>query len=133
MQNTKSLCLIFSILVISACSSLKFPGVYRIAIQQGNYIEQEMVDKLKEGQTKRQVKFILGTPMIEDTFNQDRWDYYYDVKRGEKHIDTKHFIVHFEEGILTRWEGDYKLSAEQLKKEQQEALDKTKQREDAKF
>ncbi len=133
MQIVTSFSLVFCLLALTACSSLKFPGVYRIPIQQGNYIEEAMVQKLKPGQTKRQVRFILGTPMVEDTFNQDRWDYYYNVKRGEKHIETNHFIVHFEGDVLTRWEGDYKLSSDVIQKERKDALEKTKRQEEAKL
>ncbi len=104
-----------------------------MTVQQGNYIEEEMVEKLANGQTKEQVRFILGTPMIEDTFNQDRWDYYYNIKRGDEHIETKHFIVYFENNLVTHWNGDFRLSSKQVEKEQKDALKRTKKQEDAKF
>ena len=62
----KILVLICAVLVLSSCS---FPGVYRIDIPQGNIITQEMVDQLRPGLTKRQVNFIMGTPLIRDTFD----------------------------------------------------------------
>src|SRR3954464_6388569 len=51
--------------------------VYRMSIQQGNYLVAESVSQLKEGMTRSQVRFLLGTPMVPDAFNDDRWDYYY--------------------------------------------------------
>ena len=55
----------------------KLPGikVYRIEIQQGNYITQEMVAQLKNGMTREQVRYVLGTPLVTDIFHADRWDY----------------------------------------------------------
>ena len=65
-------------LAISACSdAIRIPFVYRIDIYQGNIFSQEMVDQLKPGMTKRQVAFIMGTPLVEDAFHSDRWDYVY--------------------------------------------------------
>ena len=78
MQKTVRLTLVFLITgLLASCSYLKFPGVYRITIQQGNVITQEMIDQLKPGMTKRQVRFVLGTPLIDDPFVVDRWDYHY--------------------------------------------------------
>ncbi|WP_370980035.1 outer membrane protein assembly factor BamE [Agaribacterium sp. ZY112] len=123
------------ILSCSACSNLKFPWVYQVKIMQGNFIEQDMVDQLEIGQTKNQVRYVLGTPLVEDTFNPDRWDYFYNVRRGDKDFGKWHFTVFFEDGKLARWEGD----AEPRKKgqvdseEQNEALEQTTKKRDAKF
>lgn len=62
-----------SSLLLSAC----FPGVYKLDIPQGNILEKEKIDQVKTGMTKRQVRYVLGTPLLMDSFNQDRWDYYY--------------------------------------------------------
>ncbi len=133
MQIMRASLLIFSILAISACSSLKFPGVYRIPIQQGNYIEEEMVQQLEKGMTKRQVRYILGSPMVEDTFNQDRWDYFYNVKRGDTTLPKNHLIFYFDGDSLTRWEGEYTADTKQLDAEREEALENTRKKEEAKF
>ena len=66
-----------SLLVLTGCS---FPGVHKIDIQQGNVVNQEMVDQLRPGMTPRQVRFIMGTPLIVDTFNTQRWDYLYSIQ-----------------------------------------------------
>lgn len=56
---------------LTGCGFVGFPGVYRINVEQGNIIDQEKVDKLKIGMSRRQVRFILGTPLVEDSFNPD--------------------------------------------------------------
>lgn len=119
--------------VISACSSLRFPGVYKVTIQQGNYLEEEMIEQLKPGLSKEQVRYIMGTPLIEDTFNQNQWDYYYNVKLGDDDLRTNHFTVYFEDNKLTHWDGDYTPINKQVEKDQQEALDQTKKKNDARL
>ncbi|MCE9639672.1 MAG: outer membrane protein assembly factor BamE, partial [Betaproteobacteria bacterium] len=57
---------------------------YKIDIQQGNVVTQEMVDKLKAGQTRSQVRFVLGSPLVADMFHDDRWDYIYLLQRQGK-------------------------------------------------
>ena len=64
-----------AVLILSACSTLEFPGVYKLTIQQGNIVSQEMVDRLKPGMTRSQVQFVLGNPVLADSFEQDRWNY----------------------------------------------------------
>jgi outer membrane protein assembly factor BamE len=68
-------------LFLAACSGdpvvNRLPFVYRIDVQQGNVITQEMVNQLRVGMTKRQVQFILGAPLLTDPFHADRWDYVY--------------------------------------------------------
>ena len=93
--------------VLSACGFVGFPGVYKIDIEQGNIVNAEMVDQLKEGMSRRQVRFILGTPLIEDPFNGDRWDYPYTVRNGKDLIDSTEFTVYFEGDKLVRVVGDY--------------------------
>lgn len=117
-----------------ACSSLRFPGVYRLRIAQGNYIEQKMIDQLEVGMTKRQVRFVMGTPLVEDTFNPDRWDYYFNVRLDEKTLREYHFAVFFDEkDTLVRWDGDYEPTKKTELEAQKEALEQTKKKEDAKF
>ena len=65
------------VLLITACSKDKIPGVYRIDIQQGNDVTQDMVNKLEAGMSKSQVAYIMGTPLLIDTFHPNRWDYIY--------------------------------------------------------
>lgn len=94
------------LVIVTGCSSLKFPGVHRIPILQGNMIDQKMVDQLKIGMTKRQVRYVMGTPMVKDTFNPDRWDYYYRLRRPNGDIAERRFTAFFEGDKLVRFTGD---------------------------
>jgi outer membrane protein assembly factor BamE len=67
------------LLALAGCS---FPGVYKIDIQQGNVVTQDMIDQLRPGMTRRQVRFIMGNPLLTDTFHADRWDYLYSLQPG---------------------------------------------------
>lgn len=81
-------------------------GVYKIDINQGNYLSEDMVDKLKVGMTQAQVKQLLGTPLIASPFRTDRWDYVYEFARGGKVVEHRNFTVYFADAKVTRWEGD---------------------------
>ena len=81
-------------------------GVYKLDINQGNYISQDMVDKLKTGQTKAQVRTALGTPLITSAFRDNRWDYVYEFQRNGRVREHRQFTVYFKEDSLARWEGD---------------------------
>ena len=107
------------VLLLTGCA---FPGVYRIDIPQGNVITQEMVDQLRPGLTKRQVTFILGTPLIRDTFDQDRWDYLYSFQPGGGERVQERITVFFDEnGELTHFEWDFEQTPENLQFPQQQA------------
>jgi outer membrane protein assembly factor BamE len=81
-------------------------GVYKIDINQGNYLSQDAVDKLKVGMTQPQVKQLLGTPLVTSPFRADRWDYVYEYTRQGQVVEHRNFTVYFAEGKVTRWEGD---------------------------
>jgi outer membrane protein assembly factor BamE len=96
-------------LALSACSNVpRFFNEYKIDIQQGNVLSQEMVSQLKPGQTRDQVRFLLGTPMITDVFHQQRWDYVYSFRNGATgQTQSRRFSVYFDnEGLLARVDGD---------------------------
>ncbi len=70
--------------------------VYRINIQQGNYLDQAAVNQVKAGMTRSQVRYLLGTPLVADLFDKDRWDYIYYLKKGySRHIDSRRVTVYF--------------------------------------
>jgi outer membrane protein assembly factor BamE len=106
---SKTAITILAMIILAGCS---FPGVYRIDIPQGNIVTQEMVDQLRPGLTKRQVNFILGTPLVRDTFNQDRWDYVYSFQRGGGERVQERLSVFFESNQLIRFEGDFEQTPE---------------------
>ncbi|MCY1286722.1 Outer membrane protein assembly factor BamE [compost metagenome] len=82
MQNTKLLLTSLTFAGLLALAGCSFPGVYKIDIQQGNVVTQDMIDQLKPGMTRRQVRFIMGNPLITDTFHANRWDYLYSIQPG---------------------------------------------------
>ena len=100
------LSLLVPTLALSGCNNIGFPGVYLINIDQGNIVDQEMVDQLKPEMTRRQVRFLLGTPIVEDTFNNDRWDYIRLVRRGNDTLLRRRLTVVFENDVLVDVEGD---------------------------
>ena len=102
-------------LALGACGSipsLQFPGVYKVDIQQGNIITQEMIDQLRPGRTKRQVVFVMGTPLVRDPFDQDRWDYVYNYQPGGGVRGQERVSMFFENDLLTHFTGDFKPTEE---------------------
>lgn len=93
-------------LIVTGCSVISMPGAYKIDIQQGNVITQEMVEKLKPGMSKSQVRFALGTPLLVDVFHQDRWDYVYSIQKGGNERQQRRLALFFENDQLARIEGD---------------------------
>ncbi len=91
---------------LAACGTPNLVRPYRMDIQQGNYISQEMVSQLKPGMTKEQVRFILGTPLVTDIFHADRWDYIYFRNSQGKGREERKIAVVFENGKLARVLGD---------------------------
>ncbi|NCF51263.1 outer membrane protein assembly factor BamE [Gammaproteobacteria bacterium] len=84
--------------------------VYRANIAQGNLIEQEDLDQVEIGMTRNQVRFLLGTPMIDDPFHQGRWDYVYYLKVGRKDATFKRWIsIFFEEDVVSDIRKDQEL------------------------
>jgi outer membrane protein assembly factor BamE len=80
----------FVLAVLGAC-------VHRIDIQQGNFLDKEDIDRISVGMTRVQVRALLGTPMVADPFQGERWDYLYYFKRGRwKKPEQRHFIVYFD-------------------------------------
>lgn len=88
-----------------ASSTLLSGCVYRMNIQQGNYLEGRTVDQLQVGMTRSQVRYLLGTPMVPDAFDKERWDYLYFFKKGRwKRPEERHLIVWFKEDKVDRYE-----------------------------
>ncbi|PCI19689.1 MAG: cell envelope protein SmpA [Piscirickettsiaceae bacterium] len=88
------------------------PGVYKINVRQGNVITQELIDQLRPGMDKRQVKFLLGTPLIADPFHKDRWDYFYNMKTAGKQTKQERLTVFFKDKKLVSLTGNFKPSNE---------------------
>ena len=95
--------------LLAGCQQVPIlPGLkpYRMDVQQGNVLTAEMVEKLKPGMSRQQVRFVLGTPPITDAFHQDRWDYVYYMNKGGQIVEHRRLILLFEGDTLKRIEGD---------------------------
>ncbi|HEY3783974.1 MAG TPA: outer membrane protein assembly factor BamE [Steroidobacteraceae bacterium] len=92
--------------VVTLLSGLCLGGcVYRVNIQQGNYLEARTVDQLQVGMTRSQVRYLLGTPMVPDAFDKGRWDYLYYFKKGRlRRAEERHLIVLFEKDKVEKFE-----------------------------
>ncbi len=120
MQKSFLLWLCVTSLILSGCNALQELGeavpdalgntqlMYKPTVQQGNVVTQEMVDKLQPGMNRRQVAYILGTPLLVDAFHQDRWDYVYTKEVGGGAGNKTHIALFFEDDILVRIEGDFR-------------------------
>lgn len=97
----------------------KAPLVYRPTIQQGDVVTQDQVNKLKPGMTKRQVRFVLGSPTLQDVFHDNRWDYPYTLGVGSTPDETKKFSVYFENDRLVRVTGNLHPEPKSLQKPQE--------------
>lgn len=96
---------LFTLLVLLQFAGCSVPRVlYKIDVQQGNVVTQEMVEKLKPGMTKSQVRFVLGTPLIVDTFRENRWDYAYMRQEKGKLIEQQRLTIFFDNERLTHFE-----------------------------
>ena len=83
---------LLALTLLTLCAGLT-GCVYRMDIQQGNYLDGKAVGQLKVGMTRSQVRYILGTPMVEDVFDNDRWDYIYYFKHGHVHRPLESRVI----------------------------------------
>lgn len=111
-----------SFLLVS-CSYIlnNLPSVYTIPIQQGNIVNQAMIDQLRPNMTERQVLYILGSPMLVDTFHQKRWDYLYSNQpSGEDRQQKRVSIVFNEDNLVSGIQGDFRPSSTPVVKPSEE-------------
>ena len=104
--------LLLANLIAPGCTTIAnhFPGVYTIDIQQGNIVDQAMVDQLRPRMNKRQVVFIMGSPMLVDVFHPSRWDYIYSNQPGGEPRVQKRLTLFFDDDSLVGVQGDFKPS-----------------------
>lgn len=96
---------IFTTFVLSACST----WVYKYDITQGNFLNQDDVNKLRVEMTQEQVQYVLGTPVLENPFSSDKWHYIHTTKSGKTDITTRReLVIIFKDGKLFDLQGDYK-------------------------
>ena len=101
--SLQNILILFIAIFIASCS---IPKTYEVVISQGNLVDQEMMDKLEVGMTESQVKFVMGSPLISDTFYPNRWDYFTSVTQGTKTYTEQKITLYFENNKLARWEGN---------------------------
>lgn len=106
-KRMQKVIVLLAVIALSGCSGFGFPGVYKIDVQQGNVITQKQIDQLNPGMSRAQVRFLLGTPLLADTFNQERWDYYYSIKPGRGERVQKRLSLYFTGDQLTGFNGDW--------------------------
>ena len=98
---------VFASSFLAGCSTLQFPGVYKIDVEQGNVITQEMIDQLKPGMSIEQVEYIMGSPLIKDTFNPNRWDYLYSISKEGNPPKQHRLSIFFKDEKLDYFTGDF--------------------------
>ena len=93
-------------LAAAALALAALPGcIYRMDVQQGNLLDPDQVEQVEVGMTRSQVRYLLGTPMVTDTFDHDRWDYVYSLQRGHKRkIVRRHLVIWFDGDKVARIE-----------------------------
>lgn len=110
----RALLLAPALLLLAGCGSIdritKNPPnwltPYRADIGQGNFITQEQASRLQKGMSREQVRALLGTPLLVDPFRDNRWDYVFDIRRGDGGRDRRRYFVRFEKDQLVEWGGD---------------------------
>ncbi len=78
---------------------------YRITVQQGNFVSQEMASQLKEGMTREQVRFLLGTALLTDMFHEDRWDYPFRLQKPNGEVVTSKLAIYFKNNTVEKFDG----------------------------
>jgi outer membrane protein assembly factor BamE len=103
-------------------------SVYRVDVQQGNTLEAEQVNKLKTGMSREQVAFLLGTPVLQDPFHPDRWDYVFSFKPGGGELRSRHLTLYFQGNSLARIDrsqyADYNTIFQPVRRHKRETSDK---------
>ena len=117
MQKFSLMITLGSILLLSGCAHREsnpiyresilsdLPFVYRMTVQQGNLVTEEMIDQLQPGMSRIQVRYLLGTPMLVDLFHTNRWYYTYTIRRGHESMEKRPLVVYFDGDQFTRVEG----------------------------
>jgi outer membrane protein assembly factor BamE len=102
-SSSRVLALLFATMCLAAC-------IYKIDIQQGNLLKDTDIARVQVGMTRSQVQFLLGTPMVADSFHRDRWDYAYYMKHGRsREVQRRWIIVYFENERVARIEREVEL------------------------
>ncbi len=107
MQNV-----VFSAVFLFLVAGCSFPGVYKIDVQQGNIVEKKELDQLQVGMNRKQVHFVLGTPVIESTFDPSYETYLYTIQIAGGQVHRQNVTLHYDNDILQKIEKREILSAQ---------------------
>jgi outer membrane protein assembly factor BamE len=107
----RNLIVLLAVLCASCGTALPTIKPYKLDVQQGNVVTSKMLLQLRPGMTKSQVRFIMGTPLIQDSFHGNRWDYVYQMRESGKIIEQRRVILDFENELLKTVRGDVIASA----------------------
>jgi outer membrane protein assembly factor BamE len=101
----------FVLPVLVLCAALFLDGcVYRMSISQGNLLKDDDLEQVELGMTRSQVRFLLGTPLIDDPFHRDRWDYVYYLTIGRNPANFKRWVtIEFEDEVVSNIIKDQEL------------------------
>jgi outer membrane protein assembly factor BamE len=104
--NLRYLPLVFALLSTACGTALPTVKPYKLDVQQGNVVTSKMLLQLRPGMTKSQVRFIMGTPLVQDSFHGNRWDYVYQLREKGKIVEQRRVILDFENELLKSVRGD---------------------------
>ena len=93
-------------LTLTGCEGLRFPGVYRIDIPQGNFVTEDMLNELKPGMTRDQVCFVIGAPTLVDPFTPNVWFYPMTYRPGKGEPSSQRITVYFDGDTYTHYSGE---------------------------
>lgn len=102
----RNIFILLALLCASCGTALPTIKPYKLDVQQGNVVTSKMLLQLRPGMTKSQVRFIMGTPLIQDSFHGNRWDYVYQMREGGKIKEQRRVILDFENELLKTVRGD---------------------------
>jgi outer membrane protein assembly factor BamE len=111
--------ILLALLCASCGTALPTIKPYKLDIQQGNVVTSKMLLQLRPGMTKSQVRFIMGTPLIQDSFHGNRWDYVYQMRESGKLKEQRRVILDFENELLKSVRGDVVAAGSELAKDNQ--------------
>jgi outer membrane protein assembly factor BamE len=114
--------ILLAILCASCGTALPTVKPYKLDVQQGNVVTSKMLLQLRPGMTKSQVRFIMGTPLIQDSFHGKRWDYVYQMREKGKIIEQRRVILDFENEVLKAVRGDVVPTGSELAKSTENAV-----------
>lgn len=133
MQKRSVIILVVTTLALGACTNLRFPGVYRVDIPQGNFVTEDMLEQLQPGMTREQVRYVMGVPTLTDPFTPDTWYYLMTYQPGRGEYVEQQIVVFFDGDTYRHHEGEViddfraRVSGQQERELQERVESRTRQ------